>query len=54
MRQHGPPHWKRQKNGHQDHEGHDSAVQDEEPPGNEPVKAGTAAEEQPKGFEVVI
>ena len=54
MRQHGPPYGKRQKKGHQDHEGQSVAEQDDGPAGSEPTRAGAVAKDQSEGFEIVV
>jgi hypothetical protein len=54
MRQHVPPYGKRRKNGHQDHEGHSTAEEDERPPGSEAAPAGPEHKQQSEGFEIII
>jgi len=54
MRQHGPPYGKRQKKGHQDHEGQSAAEQDDGPAGIEPTRAEAVAKDQSEGFEIVV
>jgi len=54
MRQHAAPYGKRKKSGHEDHDGHSAADEDERPPGAEVASARTAHEEPTEGFEIII
>jgi hypothetical protein len=54
MRQHAPPYGKRQKSGHQDHDDHPAAEQDEQPPGSGAAGDQTAQKQEPEGFEIII